>query len=84
MGMKKSKAMMLLGMAAAFSGEYPDIDESIETVRKRKPLTEKEKQEIEDKINSHKGLSKFNYEGGYVWALNQKSADKKAKKKGII
>lgn len=29
-----------------------------------------------------KGLKEFSYSGGTVWALNQKSADKKAKKKG--
>lgn len=34
--------------------------------------------------NKAKGLKEFNYPNGSVWALNQKSADKKANKLNLI
>ena len=37
-----------------------------------------------DKLQEAKGLKQFFYGSDYVWALNQKTADKKAKKKGWI
>lgn len=30
------------------------------------------------------GLKKFNYNGRFVWALNQKNADRKAKSEGLL
>lgn len=74
--------MLLFGMAMAMSGENFTHGETREPTRK--PLTEKEKQDIEEKINRRKGLTKFHYQNEHVWALNQKSADKKAKKKGLL
>jgi len=39
---------------------------------------------IEEKINKSNGLTEFFYGENSLWALNQKSADKKAIKKGWI
>lgn len=39
---------------------------------------------FEIRNNERKGLSVFNYGENSIWALNKKSADKKAKKKGWI
>lgn len=37
-----------------------------------------------DELNEHNGLKKFYYGENYVYAINQRNADKKAKKKGYI
>jgi len=41
-------------------------------------------QSNEDNIMESNGLKKFRYQSNYVWAMNQKTADKKAAKKGWI
>lgn len=84
MGMKKqSAAIMALGLAAMLAESNTGHYERPE------PRMKKEKDFIvtEDKREQlllKKGLKKFYYKLEYVIALNQKSADKKAKKLGYI
>lgn len=42
------------------------------------------KQKDPDKINKAKGLKKFYYGDNFVWATNQKNADRKAKQLNYI
>lgn len=80
--MSKMKAM--LGMAAIFTamayGEKsettPNIEEHIESEEER------QKRKTKAQIERYKaqGLKEFFYGENSLWALNQKSADKKAKK----
>ena len=81
--MSKMKAM--IGMAAMMtalayggnSGTMPDLSEPKETEEERKRRLAKA--EIERaKAN---GLKEFFYGENSLWALNQKSADKKARKR---
>jgi hypothetical protein len=79
------KIQTLLAVYAAMGG----VSAANELYKKPKPKpklkSNPEPIEIdEDKLNKAKGLNKFYYGSEYVWALNQKSADKKARKKGII
>jgi len=84
--MNKMKSM--LGMAAIFtamayggkSGTTPNIKEHTESDEERKKRIAKS--EIER--CKAKGLKEFFYGEKSVFALNQKSADKKAKKQNLI
>lgn len=78
----KSMGLLLAAMAMSngINGGPEMYIEPKETEEERKKrLT---KAEIE--INKANGLKEFFYRHNSVWALNQKSADKKAKKKGWI
>lgn len=37
-----------------------------------------------DELNEHAGLKRFEYGSNYVYAINQRNADKKAKKLGYV
>ena len=81
MGMKKGNAAMLSMMALAMSGDiyadgYNDLFREDEPRSKRKPLSIK-------KIIP-KGMKEFFYGTKSIHALNQKNADKKARKQGLI
>jgi hypothetical protein len=84
--MNKMKSM--LGMAAIFTamayGEKsittPNIKEHIESDEERKKRIAK----AEIERCKAKGLKEFFYGENSVFALNQKSADKKAKKQNLI
>ena len=86
MGMKKSNAMLgIMGMALAMSGESMHYDEI------KKPesmLTDEEKARrkflAKDSQMIKKGCKRFYYGEKFLYALNQKNADRKAKKKGWI
>jgi Rieske Fe-S protein len=81
------KIQTLLAVYAAMGGVSAanQLYEKPKTKPKPKLKINPEPIEIdEDKLNKAKGLSKFYYGSEYVWALNQKSANKKASKKGII
>jgi len=83
--MSKMKAM--IGMAAMMaamayggtSGTTPAYEPK-ETDEERKARFAK----AEAESNKEKGLKEFFYNGKSLWALNQKSADKKAKKQGWV
>jgi hypothetical protein len=96
--MKKpyGRLMAMALMFASIEGMNYGFNEAT-TKPKRKiktwdDLTEKEQQEWIDEYNSRqesiaisKGLSKFTYQNCInIYALNQKNADRKAKKLGLI
>ena len=76
---KLKSIMMFTALAGMAMAENPQrYIEQPETPDERK----RRLQLAEIKSNQAKGLKQFY--NGQVWALNQKSADKKAKKLGII
>ena len=86
MGLKNKYAAMvgIMGMFAAMGGEMPhgyrkDIEPKETDEERKKRLAKAE-------IERHKanGLKEFIYGQNSVWAINQKTADNKAKKKGYI
>ena len=83
-----SKMKSMLGFAAMMaalaygenSGTTPSFREPRETEEERKERLRKSEAER----FKARGLTEFSYPGGTVWALNRKSADAKAKKKGLL
>ena len=77
-------ALMMGAMLSASGGNNTRRNEAIN--RLGESLEEKEKRlsDAEIKQNLTKGLKKFQYHNGWTWALNQKSADRKAKNKGYL
>ena len=73
--MSKLKSLAILSTMLVLSGNST-YSERIE----KKP----KKQLTEDEIAESKGLKKFFYGENFVWALNQKNADRKAKNFGFI
>jgi hypothetical protein len=73
--MSKMKALTIaaLGMSLLSMGQQPKsrVDVNIPDVS-------------EDTVHELNGLTKFWYGDNYLYALNKKSADKKAKKKGWL
>ena len=68
---------LALAMLSTQDGLYPELHKKTE-VRGRTNRSESERMRS-------KGLSEFCYaNGNCLWALNQRSADKKARKKGWI
>lgn len=85
MGMKNKLGALMATAAALSAGNEPYGLGGMEYDRKETPEEKRirlKKQEAS--INMSNGLSKFYYGDNYVWALNQKTADKKAKAKGYI
>ena len=79
------KTLSLIAMYAAMGGISDSIILVDKPQPKKQPIPPKPPINIDqDKLNEAKGLKKFYYGLEYVWALNQKSADKKARKKGLI
>jgi len=70
--MLTAMAMMAAGTQQAH-GHYTEPQPTDEDIKKK-----------QDKIKASKGLKEFFYTNGSVWALNQKTADKKAKKLNLI
>lgn len=85
MSKSKQKALSVIALMMAMS-ETEQQQNSIHKVEIKS--TEEEialkRQEAEDKINMSKGLTKWYFLGGSVWALNMKNAVRKAKKLGIF
>jgi len=76
-------AMYALAVAAnnhQGSSKYSRLLETTETEQEKAARLERSK----IKQMKQKGLTEFKYSGGSVWALNQKTADKKARKAKII
>lgn len=87
MGMKRNLGSLLsMYTAMAISNDFKRFDDFDGDDKVR--LTEEEKIELrkrqERTIKEAKGLHEFIYGDNIVWALNQKNADKKAKRKGYI
>lgn len=70
--------MMGVMLASAGGNNFRDNNYESEEDRKKRLSDAKIKQ------NLAKGLKEFHYPKGSVWALNQKSADKKAIKLNLI
>ena len=86
MGMKNKLGMLgIMSAMMAMNGTdaygLPNTEEPKEETEEQKKLRLKK---IEKKLNKDKGLTEFFYGENSVWALNQKSADKKARKKGYL
>lgn len=84
--MSKLKSIMLYGLQMAMlADQIEDISRGYKPRRNQTETPDDRKRRLqlaEIKSNQAKGLKQFY--NGKVWALNQKSADKKAKKLGII
>jgi len=83
--MKSLLGIYALAALNAFENEtqghgYNKINNPKETEGERKLRLDK----AEIEINKHNGLKEHFYNGNSVFALNQKNADKKAKKRGWI
>lgn len=73
--MSKLKSLAILSTMMALSGNSPYL----ERIEK-----EPKKQLTDDEIAERKGLKQFFYGENYVWALNQKNADRKARNLGFV
>lgn len=73
----KRTMMGLMAMAAAFDGFGHGHTRAVKQSEPKPPKP------IEE-VNKKMGLSEFEYGENKLWALNQKNADKKAKKLGWI
>ena len=78
----KGRGFMLAMMTMAMMGDsgghrYIEPKETKEEQERRLAIAERER-------NIRNGLTEYHYANGSLWALNQTSADKKAKKKGWI
>jgi tRNA U38,U39,U40 pseudouridine synthase TruA len=76
MGMKKSNALGMMMMMGSLLGQQ-EYNFNEETVKR--PLNKKQIKKI-----IPKGVKKFLYGEIVIYAINQKNADRKAKKKGLI
>jgi hypothetical protein len=84
MGMKKTLGL-LTAMAMMGSNAYGlGNNEPQETEEEKKKRLERKQKKAEIERNKANGLIEFFYGENSVWALNQKTADKKAKKKGFL
>lgn len=83
MNSKDKLGLFMLGALTAVS-----TGESLYDVPKKHNESEEERKEritkAEEENKRRQGLTKFFYGENSIWALNQKTADKKAKRKGWI
>lgn len=84
--MGKKQILGLIAMAAAMLGNNPlhnsSRSEFVESETKEQ--REKRMQKAQIQRNKKRGLKEFFYGNKSLWALNQKSADKKAKKLNLL
>lgn len=82
MAMKgKLGAMMALFGAMAMTSQHPGQIPN-EIASEPRELSRREIEERERKVMEGRGLTQYFFGDNYVWALNYKSAKKKAHKKG--
>ena len=79
MSSMKKMGVMLAAMAMMSAGTQQAHGHYIEP-----PLSDEDKKKKQAQINASKGLKEFFYPNGSVWAINQKTADKKALKQNLI
>jgi hypothetical protein len=82
--MKSIKSLGLIFAAMAMSGGLDGNNERYVEPKETEEQRKKRAAKAEIERNKANGLTEFFYNGNSLWALNQKSADKKAKKKGWI
>lgn len=76
--MSKALRMAMLTAMVSVALQRPEDREYIEEERERKKVVD------EEYSNLRKGLTKYTFPAGHVYAINKKVALKKAKKKGYI
>ena len=82
----KNKAS-LLGLMAIASGFEANMNRNPIDVSETKETKEEKKERLlkfEEEKKLKRGLKKFFYGEKFVWAINKKNADRKAKNKGLI
>ena len=79
----KSMFSMALMMSAMLSSQGKRND-YINLIGESDTERQKRLSEAKIKQNKSRGLNEFSYRNGSVWALNQKSADKKAVKLNLL
>ena len=84
--MSKLSTLGILATLSAMSSSYNYINENLSDEERKKRGKEmmKKNYKSEKEITEAKGLKEFDYNGVKIYALNQKNADKKAKKQGLI
>jgi len=82
--MSKNKLRTLMMLYGAMAMMDPNTSEKRELTERELKELEQIKEEKYHQRMLQKGLSKFYYGENYLYALNQKSANKKAKKRGWI
>lgn len=75
-------AMMAMGNTNPYG--LDDSEQPKESEEEKKLRLERKQKNAEIEQNKANGLTEFLYGENSVWALNQKTADKKAKKKGYL
>lgn len=87
MSNKKTQLLSMMAMASAFSQQGFGPEGYGHSSHVRKPTEaeiEARKREADKNRNRKNGLTEFFYGDNSVWAINKKTADKKAAKKGYI
>lgn len=87
MGMKSQLAMYSMFAAIAGTGGMKSMDEQIDSYVGSVVKEEERKKRMaaaKIEINKKNGLKEFIYGENSIWAINQKNADKKAKKLSYI
>lgn len=84
--MSKLSTLGVLATLSAMSSSYNYINENLSDEERKERGKEmmKKNYKSEKEIAEGKGLKEFDYNGVKIYALNQKNADKKAKKQGLI
>ena len=84
--MSKLSTLGVLATLSAMSSSYNYINENLSDEERKERGKEmmKKNYKSEKEITEAKGLKEFDYNGVKIYALNQKNADKKAKKQGLI
>lgn len=86
MGMSKKFGMFAsLALMGAMDPEgMSTVSDFLVEKKQKKPLSESQKKAIKIDQDKAHGLKEFSYGENKVWALNQKNADKKARKLNYI
>lgn len=82
----KSRIQMLamMSLLSAANGMYGSKIVDNELTEEEIELLKKKFEDKQEQLKINQGLSKFWYGSNYVWARNQKNADRKAKNNGYL
>lgn len=81
--MKNNKAAMMSLILGGMMGGFPD-EPRTKTPEEKRKILERKKLNNADILKLKKGLKEFFYGENSVWAMNEKTAIKKATKKGYL
>ncbi len=79
-----NKSILFKMMAIAMMGSSPNHQPSGELTNEEKEALKRLRQEKDIQNKAKRGLKPFDYDGVIIWALNEKNADRKAKRKGLL